>query len=285
MEMPENRRHERTARWIFTALMILVGGVSGCATVQNGMTVKTVWQVREQYVKIERQDRPTGLAVAVNAHPAEISTERLRYLLESIDVRLNDKVESLFNEDEVGVMSNKIHEGLALAGPDEDVTFAVVGHHAVLFGLKQRMITTGRLFCQGGQLNIIFGEILREVKDNEDLRLNPYRIGSRSAGEHRELQLIVKQGREAFTMKRPDWVMFPIAGPVSTVPVPTVTEKKGAAGVKNDDVQPGPPAEKPAAAGRGSIEARLKVLNDLRDKKLITEEEYRAKRREILDEL
>ena len=86
-------------------------------------------------------------------------------------------------------------------------------------------------------------------------------------------------------MKRPDWVIFPIAGPVSSVPVPTVTEKKESAGMPDSGVQPGSPAAMPASAGRTRVEERLKVLNDLRDKKLVTEEEYRAKRREILDEI
>ena len=43
------------------------------------------------------------------------------------------------------------------------------------------------------------------------------------------------------------------------------------------------PAE-PGKQGR-TVEERLMLLNDLKNKKLITDEEYRAKRQEILNEL
>ena len=288
-----SRQRVRAERWLTIALMVVaVGGAAGCATAKNGAadgaSTRAVWQAGEQFVKIERQDHPAGGTVPVNVHPADIPVDRLRYVLDSIVVVLpgKDSAEQLFNDDELKLLSEKIHKGLAAAGPHEDVTFAVIGHHAVLLGfLKQRMITTGRVFCQDGRINIIFGDILREVKENEDRRLYPFLSGSRSAGVSRELALSVKPERENFTMKRPDWVIFPIAGPVVSVGAPASPQSPASAGPGNRGVTPAETREKPAPAAGKSVEERLIILNDLRHKKLITDEEYRAKRLEILNGL
>lgn len=288
-----NRQRVWAERWLTIALMVVaVGGAAGCATAKNdvadGAAVREIWQTREQFVKIEGQDHPAGVTVPANVHPADISVDRLRYVFDSIVVLLpgKDKAEQLFNDDELKLLSEKIHEGLAAAGPREDVTFAVIGHHAVLLGfLKQRMITTGRVFCQDGRINIIFGDILREVKENEDRRLYPLLSGSRSTGVTRELALSVQPERDIFTMKRPDWVIFPIAGPVVSVGAPASPQGPASAGSGNRGVTPAETREKPAPAAGKSAEERLMILNDLRQKKLITDEEYRAKRLEILNGL
>ena len=286
--MGKHMSRQRAERWLAIALMMTaVGGAAGCATAKNDVAgdaaVRTIWQAREQFVKIERQDHPAGVTVPVNDHPVDIPVDRLRYVLDSMVVLApgKDSAEPLFNDDELRLLSEKVHGGLAAAGPGEDVTFSVIGQHAVLMGfLKQRMITTGRVFCRDGQINIIFGDILREVKENEDRRLYPFLSGSRSAGVSRELTLALKPERESFAMKRPDWVIFPIAGPVVSLP-----QGPAGAGSENRGITPAEPREKPAMPVKKSVEERLMMLNDLRNKKLITDEEYRAKRLEILNEL
>ncbi len=280
-------RHGEALHWLLMALMVMAGVMAGCATARTGSpsgpTVRTIWQGREQFVRVEKQDHPAGVTVPVNDHPPDISADRLRTLLESIEVRFpdSDKTVLLFNDEELKILSENIRAGLASAGPDEDVTFAVIGHHAVLMGIfKQRMVTTGRVFCQGGKVNIIFGEILREVKDNEDRRLYPFLQGSRIEGAPRAFTLAVQPGRENFAMKRPDWVIFPVAGPAVPAAAPAAPQ-----GRVTEPAAPAEPREKAAPAGRKTVEERLMTLNELRNKKLISEEEYRAKRLEILNEL
>jgi hypothetical protein len=43
--------------------------------------------------------------------------------------------------------------------------------------------------------------------------------------------------------------------------------------------------DQPFSAGQKSVEERLQILNELKSKKLITEEEYQQKRLNILKEL
>jgi hypothetical protein len=291
MERRDNLYRNRFAA-CFLVLLAVCLGIPGCATMKSGpggdAFVKSLWQSRDQFVAIEKQDRQPGFTVPANAHPTDISVDRLHSVLESIVVRIpgKEKTVQLFSDSVLKVMSEYIREGLALAAPDEDVTFAVIGHYPALMGLmNERKVSTGRVFCQDGQISIIFGDVMRDVKDNEDRRLYPFLPGLRTAGEPRKWSLAAKQGMEDFTMKRPDWVIFPIAGPAVPVAVPTILQGPDRAGTGSKAINPAETREKPAAANKKSVEERLLMLNDLRNKKLITEEEYRVKRLEILNEL
>lgn len=311
-----NRFMPRVVCCFMTALM-LAGGVAGCAYIpfihsdkgeqKEEKVVRTLWKGGEQYVAIEKQDRQQGVAVKANEHVTEISVDRLRSAFGSMDFRLpnRDRSIALFNEDELRILSEYIAEGLALAGPDEDVTFVIIGNYVEALGfLKKRMVTGGRVFFQDGQINIIFGDVHRQFVETmgrpEDRRLKPFIIGSRSAsvGE-REGMLLPKQGGEIFAKMREDWVLFPIKAPeTSPPPQETATPAPGtkeAAPAPGQDI--GAPAqairtsapagygEKPAPAVKKSVEERLMILNELRNKKLINEEEYRVKRLDILNDL
>jgi hypothetical protein len=276
----------RTFPWAIAMLLVIIGGTGGCAALKTGQSedgrVRKIWQAREQYVAIEQQDHPAEVAVAANAHPVDLSVERLRSAFAAIEVHLSgkDTFVSLFNEPELEILSKKIKEGLIQARPEEDVTFAVIGQHSALMGLmKERSITGGRVFCLDGRLNIIFGDLLRDVKENEDRRLFPFIAGSRVTTVGGTWTLASKPGGEPFTLKRQDWVQFPLASPPAAVAAPTPSLVPAAA-----FTPPAEPVNKVAPVDR-STEERLRTLDDLHRKNLVTDEEYRAKRREILDGL
>ena len=304
-----NRLKVRAVLWPLMTLAVLAGGVAGCSYIpfmhsdkadqKEAKVVRTLWKSGEQYVAIEKQDRLTGASVKANEHVTEISVDRLRSALASIDLRLRDKDKSLalFNEEELRLLSEYIAEGLALAGPDEDVTFAIIGHYVEALGfLKKRMVTGGRVFCQDGQLNIIFGDVHRVLSETmgipEDRRLKPFMIGSRSGvvGEH-EGMLLPKPGGEIFAKLREDWVFFPIRAP-ENVPIPQessapapVNRETAPAAATHESVAPPQYGGKPAPAVKKSVEERLMILNELHNKKLISDDEYKAKRLDILNDL
>lgn len=294
--------------------LLIAGGLMGCSHLPfmgsdkaDNKIVKTLWTSGEQYVAIEKQDHPPGVAVKPNERITEISVDRLHNALASIDLRLPDheKALALFNEEELRILSEYIAEGLALAGPDEDVTFAIIGHYVESLGfLKKRMVTGGRVFCQDGQINIIFGDVHRDLTETmgvpEDRRLHPFLVGSRtgSVGVH-EGMLLPKPNGEIFGKLADFWVFFPItapenlpaslengvAAPETKGAVTTPSTGTGAPAPETRTSTPGVNREKPAQAAKKSVEERLMILNELRDKKLITDEEYRAKRLEILNDL
>jgi hypothetical protein len=306
------------AIWWSVALLTATGGLGGCSYLPfmksekaKEKRVRILWQSGEQFVAIEKQDHPAGVTVKANEHVTEISVDRLRSAFASIDLRLKDSDKSiaLFNDDELRIMSEYIAEGLALAGPDEDVTFAVIGHYVEALGfLKKRMVTSGRVFCQDGQLNIIFGDVHRVLTETmgvpEDRRLNPILPGLREGNTGKNMGgfLLPKKDGEIFAKMREDWILFPIKAP-ENLNTPTAAQEGGAsasgekatvpaAGQESSapvpDVKTPAPAgyrEKQAPVAKKSVEERLMLLNELRNKKLITEEEYRAKRLDILNDL
>jgi hypothetical protein len=288
--------------WRVLLVLVALGLVAGCATLnrnqEGDVIVKTVWKSREQYLQIVKQAPPAGHSIPPNAHPADIPADRLRNALESIETRLpgKEKLLPLFNDAELVVLSENIHEALAAAAPDEDITFAVIGDFPVLMGIvKEPMVTTGRVFCADGRINIIFGDVVRYLKPNEDRRLYPFVSGSRFKETTSSWTLSAKPGAETFAMKRGDWITFPLVSPAmpassatpaaasrTVTPVPAATSPS-----QSQTAAPAPVTTSPvpAAPGKKSVGERLSTLNELRDKKLITDEEYRAKRLEILNEL
>lgn len=316
---------------VFAAMLAAVG-VTGCSYIpflhsdkgeqKEEKAFRSLWKSGEQFVAIEKQDRQAGVTMKANEHLTEISVERIRHALESIDFRAQDKDKSisLFNEPELNILPEYLAEGLALAGPDEDVTFAIIGNYVESMGiLKKRMVTTGRVFCQDGQINIIFGDVHRVLTEvmgfPEDRRLNPFLPGSRGGSVGKlEGTLLPKPGGEIFTKMRSDWIAFlangsetpysppaarqdsgaapgtapvaapgtaPVAAPGARTMTPSAVQDTGGAG---QDLRP-VYRERPAPAAKKGTEERLMILNDLRNKKLITDEEYRTKRMDILNDL
>ncbi|HEX9077978.1 MAG TPA: SHOCT domain-containing protein [Desulfuromonadaceae bacterium] len=275
------------AAWLMVLLVTALSGLAGCATTMfdHGRGIRTVWQGRDQFVAIERQGPLPGGTPVVNTHPVEVPVDRIRSAFATITVRLPDRDDAvpLFHDPELQILGENIHRGLAAAGPDEDVTFAVIGQHALLAGfLKERTVTTGRVFCRDGRLTIIFGEVLRDVKENEDPRLHPLQMGSRSKTSPHDWVLAAKSGSAGFTLVRPDWITFPLTAP--EVPDAATAPPEAGNSVRSPPktvplVSPERPSTKPGIA------ERLKLLNELRDRHLITDEEYRSKRQQILDAL
>jgi hypothetical protein len=327
-----------------TALIMVAGGVTGCSYLPfihsdkpENKIVRNLWSSGEQFVQIEKQDRPTGVPVRLNEHISEISVDRFRTALESISILPPGKGKTvpLFNEDELKTLSEYIPVGLALSGPDDDVTFAIIGNYVEALGfLKKREVTTGRVFYQEGQINIIFGDIHRELKETmgvkEDRRLNPFLPGSRARVVGKlEGVLVPKEGGEVFAGIRNDWIAFPLkASEISTATAapqesgetaaPATTQNTGTlspgaptgassapqyatapargaqsvapatmqrTGVGAQAVAPITSHERSAPSAKKSTEERLLILNDLRSKKLISEEEYWRKRGDILNDL
>jgi len=277
---------------IFCWLMLLTvatGVLTGCVHM-GGKVVRSLWNERDQYLEIVKQDHPEGSMPVANSHPANVSAERLSSIFSSLELRMPNKNQStpLLNPTGIRILSEKISQGLAEAAPDEDVTFAYIGNYPILAMmaiLKEDQVTTGRVFVQDGKINIIFGKLHEKVNEKEDRRLNPYLPGSREMVMPQELMLVEKPGGESFTRKRPDWLVFNLTPPAVLV---TPTEEPAPEEQVPAVTTPGTPAVRratPAQPVKKSVEERLTILKGLKDKGLITEEEYKAKRQEILNDL
>lgn len=296
METSADRKKGKGAERLIAFLPLLMLAIAGLLIVSPCTALaaggKTIWQSRDQFVAIEKQD---GEGATANNHPAKLSADQLRSMLESLETTETGKNKPLpvFNEPEREILVEMLREGLSLAGPKEDVTFAVIGQFPALMGLaRERKVTTGRVFYREGELNIIFGMVHQDFKDNEDRRLAPFVPGSRTRSAELGGRISASAEQLYFTMKRGDWLVF---SPASIGSSPGMSGESATPAVKPEQAGRRPPETditrkqeskpvKPDKQGK-TVEERLMLLNELRNKKLITEEEYRAKRLEILNEL
>lgn len=240
-----------------------------------------LWQSRDQFVALERQDSPAGGAALLNDHPVEIPPDLLTAMLASITLQSPDSKtpEQLITIQSLEVLVPELLTGFRKAAPGEDVTFAVIGLHRSLYGFaKSPKVTTGRAFYQNGRLNVIFGFAQKDVNEREDRRLAPFTPGSRLKPLEGEWQLLPQPGRNGFTLVRKDWVAF--SDKWLPAVAKTATLEKSTPVVQNAPLQPQP--GKPGNDPRKPAE-RLTTLNELKEKGLISEEEFRSKRTEILN--
>lgn len=266
---------------VIAILAVCCFGIAGCSTVEsflaNDKEDKQLFKSRDQYVRIVKQDSLKGVKTPPNEHPVSLDTDQIRRVLALLEITLpkQEKPSLVFNDPELDNLSKYLSQGLAAAGPEEDVIFAVVGDFRAVYGLaKEPKFTSGRVFYREGKLNIIFGKIQEEYKSYGlhapvDRRLYPMSPGSRSVRSEHIWKLLGYAYQDFYTGpdgERTDWLVIDLAAMAA----------RAAMGEKETATMP-PHAK--------TVEERLSILNDLRNRKVITEEEYQMKRTSILNEL
>ncbi|ABA56578.1 hypothetical protein Noc_0036 [Nitrosococcus oceani ATCC 19707] len=300
--------------------LIACGGDSAIKEEAGGSKEGSIlWQAGEQYVRLTSSDGAVG-----NQHPAAVTPEEMRIVLESLFVPerrfITKKLNPIFSPAEVQVLSTALSQGLALARPNQDITFVSIGTHQGTFA-KVRKANTGRVFFRDGKLNIIFGMLHDEVRDQDrqtgeeiDRRLHPFVVGSRlfetklpnviALGEGKAFYLDPESGEE-----REDWLVLDIPTLVTNAKVdPNIPgeqqvdsslaenikrSKQETQNLKEDLVKVKEVLfelkeellELQQGGGYATIEARLQSLKNLYDNELISSDEYRAKRQGLLNEL
>jgi len=218
---------------IAAVCLMVAGGLTGCGTLTPdaaptddeivlGQEGRTLWETRQQYIKIVDRDKP-GIA---NEHPEAISSDQLRTVLSSLYVSekgiFGEKQLPTFSPAELQVLSAAVPNGFSQAGTDEDITFVTIGQHKGTIA-KERKTTTGRMFMSGGRLNIVFGlihEIYREkdpiTNQPIDRRLYPLLPGSRNTESNSSIRIALDEGQSHYVDpetgdERLDWIIIDIA--------------------------------------------------------------------------
>ncbi len=293
---------------IFTAFLAL--SLAGCgANLQKGANsnVKSViWTNQDQFVRIESQDRDS-IMVSANDHPAKLSANLIRKTLGSLEVQFQgeEKPVPIFSQEELEILGEPISRGLAQAEPNEDITFAIAGIHQ---GRTSQDISTYRLFVQDDRLNLIIGTLHQKYTGDMALLIP----GSRKYTPHSinwtiEPRVGMKHKTNgALTsdvVTRYDWLILN----------PTPDTFREAAQIWEDSAEfeseqhrmqqkiqkmeqsieqikrtstTGTPMTAPAVPTElNKIEQRLQVLQQLKNKGLINDDEFRSKKQEILDSI
>lgn len=338
--------------WRIILMILAAVSLTGCGTTLLGggsdQPPIEIWKHRDQFVRIEAQDRTTGV-VPPNEHPVQLDETNLRAMLGSLQVQFqrntgliagkleerfrgDEKSVPMFSDKELDILSESLSTGLAQAGPRQDVTFVVVGVHRGMVSFSHdRAFITGRVFVQNGKFNLLIGSLHEGYSLKVDRRMYPFVLGSRQyhAPSSRKQappawQPVPMAGLETPTIDgriRHDWLILDTdpeiwkeavalrkeAGEAAKAALQEASQvrqestqmsaeqerlrtemeslKKELQTIKQTPAvapvvtQPTPPA------AEDSIKTRLRRLKELRDEELITEDEYRAKRQEILDNL
>jgi hypothetical protein len=273
-------------QWIFFAGAVFAGAVfAGAVFAQTnpgmsgrGLSVTIARDSSRDRVVSYEYDGPVGYVriemreagAATNEHPAPIEAVRVRAVLQSVRMP-SEKNEQLFNDTELDEISVPLSRALGRASPQQDVSFAVSGKHGGFGPLAPRTVTTARIFRVDGHLNMVFG-LVRHDWDNTFHATGvvmPFEPGHRAAPLPNEPSVAVDAKRG--TSHRSDWLVFNELGAFETAHSPASA----------DPPQPRPSATPPASA----IEQRLEILERLRQKGMVTEQEYQEKRRAILKDL
>lgn len=278
---------------IASGALALVAAVTCAADTPREVIV--LWSANDQWVKIEPQD---DAAAPPNDHPVQLASEAISDALAALRIRIVDEdtaaeaQRAVFTAEELRNLAPRIASGLAKAGPRQDVTFSTIGSHPRAAGglVKNPGVNAGRVFYDDGKINVIFGELQsgyrkRSIYGQRTEDFTPRREGSRTKAAEHEWGLAARPGVELHSDAggvRNDWVEIDgaaVASSAAAVPQATTAATPPAATATRSGE--GPAATKPSV----DLEQRLKTLKELRDKKLISEEAYRAKMQELLSEL
>lgn len=274
---------------LFSMLMVfLVLGfvISGCSLVKSVTTSKSeakqLFKAREQYVRIVKQDAAKGVKVPPNEHPVSLDEDQLRNALSTLEITMpgNSKSTPVFTKPELDTLGKYLSQGLAQATPEEDVAFVLIGDYRAAYGLaKEPKYTSARVFYRDGKLQLIFGKIQEDYKQYVDRRLYPLAPGSRAVPSPHTWTLLGQPDQDFYMSsggQRTDWIVLDLAS----------MEARAVMGEKASANQaPSASGAQPFSVGHKSVEERLQILNELKTKKLITEEEYQQKRLDILKDL
>lgn len=281
---------------------------------------EVLWEAQNQFVQIVAQEA----GARPSEHPVQLAPQELYDALGVLEMagqpsmfKTKQAAMPVFAESERQTLARELSRGLGKARPTDDITFALIGMHEGLFS-KERQVVAGRAFYQDGKLNIIFGDLHKRTgegsyKDTRgigyeiDMRLQPFTLGSRTKSGGSSGRVATHPG-VSFAAGRSDWVELDLKTVIANLrppettaggkaPVPAVREDAASTAERRQmreemarmrremrAQRPAAPSRAPGGISR-SAKQRLGELKELRNHGLIDAEEFKAKRRQIIDEL
>lgn len=240
------------------------------------------WSVHD-FTAIRLVPREPGSAP--NQHPVQVEAEALKQQLAQVRFVAGSGTQALFAADELGELIEPLIEAFGNATPDDDLLLLSTSRRGGGL-LSQPLGITARMFVQGGQLQLLVNDARYEFFNEYKGTGKPpqFTFGSRT-----------KAGRVALRSAagnntRPDWLALPTTLPAAAAAnapaAPVAVTPKTVAPAPAAPAAAAQPALRPRDPGFAEeVEQRLLTLKRLRERGLISEEEYQQKRREILQTL
>jgi putative oligomerization/nucleic acid binding protein len=282
-----------TSTWLMVWLcggLALVGQACVGHTPEPARSALPLHEEFERFVRLEARSKDHHWdGVTRFSHPLRLSPAEWARLLSSIRIQshkdsviftpANDPPTEAFAPEEISYLSRTLSDTFAKAAPDEWVSFGM--NRVLPSGVNE--VTTGGLFVTGPRLHLILANYRHSVTKSavrERLRTAPLRTLAAPfyevvEGEYQNVvrdaglfqRLLHGAGPEIIIEFQALLAARPIVSPPSLTPaLPSATSPTESSSL---------PVE--------AIEERLQELKRLRDQGLITEEEYRQKKKEVLD--
>jgi len=265
---------------------------------------------RFNYVKL-KEVKPKVAVERNMTHPVMLDEEGIRQALKSVKlsrsylIKKEVDTQNVFDERSIDFLAPNLAKAFAQASEREEIVFSFLMKNP-RFILRNDRLNLGYMWISGNELHILFKKLYAKVTGDIDKRGNEAKAIARARGLRIKLelgpgqQMSFEDTNEIILDLHHNYARAPEAAkPIATttktmagetVPVPGVGTTAGATtGAAPMASSSTPTAATTSAAtttgGAGDIKTRLKTLEDLKKEKIITNQEYKEKRKEILKDL
>ena len=309
---------------LYLFLLLYAGIVRADLLPNFGTNDEVLWRSGANlYIRLTDQDQSKKDVTPPNSHPVQLNAHQVTNALEGLEAWSGGgffkkkELRSLFSLQQARLLGQFISAGLAKARPDQDIVFVLARSEKKYLVLRNTGYTGGRAFYLDGRLHLIIGDY-----DNEGDRFKEtvqrshgvtetrqyFKHGRRAKSVGFKGTIVGRAGIEAHVdgkKTRRDWIEIDLeqaatvylAEKAEQAPEETVTsaamqaeaarmarerrEMRLEMAKMRKEMQSSPGGDN---SGQ-TIEQRLLTLKELRDKDLISSEEYQQKREEILGDI
>jgi len=279
-----------TRRWRWLVLLAVSPWlVQACAGPQPARIVCGQCEEDDRFVRLQARSDATGPERRAFAHPVSLSRQDWTLLLRSVRVQRIEEAFPLlaskgaavdaFTPEETAYLSETFAKAFAKAGPNDWVLFALTRNASA----EITELTTGACYVEGDRLHVVLANYrypvtlpgVRALLWEQPLYAYPPFYAVAPAEFQTVIQRYGLQGR-VMASGVPD-----IAIAIKPFLLAALNPPPAAPPAKTGEAQAG---SVPIPSGL-SVEDSLALLQRLKDRGLITEDEYREKKKQLLDRL
>lgn len=265
---------------------------------------------RFNYVKL-KEVKSSVAAERDMTHPKDLDTLGLKEALRSVKlsrsyiIKKEVDTQRVFDDDSIEFLAPNLAKAFSQANDREEIVFSYLMKNP-RFILRNDRLNLGVMWISGNELHIKFKKLYAKVTGDIDKRGNEAKAIARARGLRMKLDL--GQG-QTMGLGDPDELVLNLnynyaetperAKPIPTttrtmsgeiVPVPGVgTKTKTATGTEGGTMAsnstPATTEATTTADTTNSVKGRLQSLEELKNEGVITDKEYKEKRKEILKDL
>ena len=310
--------------FLYLFLLFYAGIVRADLLPNFGTNDEVLWRSGTNlYIRLTDQDQSKKDVTPPNQHPVQLNADQVTGALEGLEAWSGGgffkkkQLRRLFSLQQARLLGQFVSAGLAKARPDQDIVFVLARSEKKYLVLQNRGYTGGRVFYLDGKLHLIIGDY-----DNEGDRFQEtvershgitetkqyFKHGRRTKSVGFKGTIVGRAGIEAHVdgkKTRRDWIEIDLeqaatvylAEKAEQAPQETVTSaamQAEAAKMARErremrlEMAKMRKEMQSSSGGNNSsqtVEQRLMTLKELRDKDLISPEEYQQKREQILGDI